>query len=156
MTTAYTSPDTPPLYSCSICHRCRPIEDYPTSPKRNGGRQRHPYCRECLRTYNRERHRQRTTAEHRRAMWRKDYGMSEADYAAILKRQKGVCAICRQPETAKRNGQIKALHVDHDHATGKVRGLLCSRCNTALGGFGDDIKRLNRAIRYLRLHSFAG
>lgn len=59
-------------------------------------------------------------------------------------RQGGRCAICRrEPEQGRR------LAVDHDHATGEVRGLLCKACNTALGMFRDDVASLARAIGYL-------
>lgn len=56
----------------------------------------------------------------------KDLGISDADYAALLEAQGGHCALC--PSTPK----ARRLHVDHDHASGRVRGLLCHRCNRAL------------------------
>ena len=75
------------------------------------------------------------------------YGMTPQEYADMVASQGGVCAIC---ETAPKNG--RALHVDHDHSDGSVRGALCGRCNTALGGFQDKIERLGIAINYLRKH----
>ena len=57
------------------------------------------------------------------------------------KKQNGVCAICF--------GKTKKLHIDHCHKTKKVRGILCARCNLALGLFGDQIKYLENAISYL-------
>jgi hypothetical protein len=60
--------------------------------------------------------------------------------------QGGVCAICGKPP--KVGG--RRLSVDHDHATGKIRGMLCTRCNTALGSFDDDIERITKAADYLR------
>lgn len=60
------------------------------------------------------------------------YGITFAQYTALLKAQGGVCAICHQRETAKRYGKIIRLSVDHDHHTGKIRELLCAACNSAL------------------------
>ncbi len=65
--------------------------------------------------------------------------------------QGGLCAICREPETALNNrGVVKKLAVDHRHGDDLVRGLLCGRCNTAIGLFKDDVDRLVSAINYLR------
>ncbi len=64
--------------------------------------------------------------------------------------QDGVCAICRRPETFITTGQGPCrLSVDHDHKTGKVRGLLCRDCNVGLGNFGDSGERLRNAAAYL-------
>ena len=60
-----------------------------------------------------------------------------------------VCDICHQPERAKRNGQVRMLCKDHDHRTGEWRGLLCSRCNNAIGLFSDNVGLLQEAIKYL-------
>jgi hypothetical protein len=70
----------------------------------------------------------------------KRYGLSKEAYSALLDKQDGKCAICRE--------EI-ALHVDHDHATGDVRGLLCRACNNGIGNFADDPARLQAAIDYL-------
>ena len=80
--------------------------------------------------YHKEYH--KAHKEHRAALIRKRvYGLSELDYSNLLLSQNGRCAIChRTPEEAKQN---RALLVDHNHITGKVRGLLCSRCNLAAG-----------------------
>lgn len=60
-----------------------------------------------------------------------------------------VCDICHQPETATRNGRVRMLNKDHDHRTGEWRGLLCSRCNSAIGLFSDNVGLLKAAIAYL-------
>lgn len=60
-----------------------------------------------------------------------------------------VCDICGQPERQFRNGVRKLLAKDHNHATGEWRGLLCSRCNQAIGLFADNVHLLQRAIDYL-------
>ena len=72
------------------------------------------------------------------------YNISLEQYNTMLNEQDGVCAICK-----KVNDSGKALHVDHKHSTGEVRGLLCYRCNAALGYFKDSVTRIERAIEYL-------
>lgn len=81
------------------------------------------------------------------------YGITIHDYEVLLKKQNGVCAICGGL-AYKKNGDVKTLHVDHDHTTGKVRGLLCSDCNTALGGFKDSQESLLKAIKYLKENDY--
>jgi hypothetical protein len=80
------------------------------------------------------------TADDRRAA---RYGLSADEYRAMFEAQAGVCALCAAPPGAK------ALHVDHCHATGKVRGLLCHMCNLAVGLFKDDPAALRKAAAYL-------
>lgn len=77
------------------------------------------------------------------------YGITPAEFALLLAQQGGVCAICGRRETATRNGRVRKLCVDHDHATKKVRGLLCQSCNRGLGFFKDDATLLARAANYL-------
>lgn len=79
------------------------------------------------------------------------HGMSVDAYKAMWERQNGVCAICKQPEVAvSKAGQVKELALDHCHITLRVRGLLCTGCNTGLGSFRDDSTRLSSAIAYLQ------
>jgi len=68
------------------------------------------------------------------------YGLSAAEYNAMVITQDGRCAIC---------GAVGELSIDHCHTAGNVRGLLCGTCNTGLGMFKDDPKLLHRAIDYL-------
>lgn len=63
-------------------------------------------------------------------------------------KQDGRCAICRRPPSGTTKRQ-RFLQVDHDHATGTIRGLLCNECNTAIGRLGDNVEGLLRALRYL-------
>lgn len=72
------------------------------------------------------------------------YGLTLAAYEAMLARQAGACAICRDSVPAG----VK-LHVDHDHATGAVRGLLCASCNLGLGKFKDSRRVIAMAFTYL-------
>ena len=81
----------------------------------------------------------------------KKYGITLDQYQMMLESQKDVCAICKNPETIFQGN----LAVDHCHATGKVRGLLCSKCNTTLGKVKDSVEILQAAIDYLNFHSQA-
>lgn len=74
------------------------------------------------------------------------YGISQDQYEAMLAAQAGACAICR---TLDWGGKSGVPHVDHCHATGRVRGLLCAGCNNGLGNFVDDPTRLRAAADYL-------
>lgn len=86
----------------------------------------------------------------------KKYGVTQAMYADMLREQGGVCAVCGNPETGTIYGKVRELAIDHDHDTGKVRGLLCANCNSALGMLRDDIRYASAALRYLKKHCFGG
>lgn len=75
------------------------------------------------------------------------YGITRDEYRKLWLSQGGVCAICVQPERTARN---RLLTIDHDHATGQVRGLLCSQCNRAIGLLGDSPEVIEAAARYLK------
>jgi len=74
--------------------------------------------------------------------------MTPADYQALYDAQKGLCAICNG-RAVGRGKKNNTLAVDHNHATGKIRGLLCSNCNTGIGNLKDDVAVLKKAISYL-------
>ncbi len=83
------------------------------------------------------------------------YGITPKQYQDMHDRQSGTCAICRKPETSTfkdkhRHKAVKPLAVDHCHKTGKVRGLLCSRCNRAIGLFEDNAELLAEASEYVK------
>ena len=78
----------------------------------------------------------------------KKYGLTPFDYRVLETKQCGVCAICFQEE--QNTHQFARLSVDHCHNTKKVRGLLCSHCNTGLGKFKHSINILEKAITYLK------
>lgn len=115
---------------------------------RSDGRDRREYYRQYYQQ-NKER-----LAEQRRARgstYRKGehfkarYGITREDYDLMLEGQGGTCAICGSPPKANR------LHVDHDHATGRVRGLLCTKCNTSLH-YIELPSWLDSALAYLKEH----
>lgn len=95
-------------------------------------------------------------AKHRENLLKKMYGLTVSEYEEMFRKQNGVCAICKKPETRtstyKGVTKIRPLCVDHCHNSRKVRELLCSHCNTALGLFEDRIDLFETAIEYIRRH----
>lgn len=89
-------------------------------------------------------------AERNKTLKRK-YGIGVAQYEQLLEAQGGVCAICHKPEETLFHGKPRRLAVDHDHATNRVRGLLCHNCNRAIGLMRDDSERLAQAAVYLKV-----
>jgi hypothetical protein len=80
----------------------------------------------------------------RKSYLRRKYGITVEEYDAMLAAQGGVCKICEQARPEERT-----LHVDHDHMTGKIRGLLCFRCNNAIGDLRDDAELALAMVGYL-------
>jgi hypothetical protein len=111
---------------CRICRTEKPLSEY---YQRDSGVHRNE-CKECTK----ELHRYRT------------FGICNAKYDEMLTAQHGKCAIC---ESVLNSSRYTKLAVDHDHKTGKVRGLLCMNCNTGLGLFKDSPIRIQNAIAYL-------
>ncbi|MFD6554575.1 endonuclease VII domain-containing protein [Streptomyces sp. NPDC058398] len=87
-----------------------------------------------------------------RDLLKKLYGLTLDEYAAMLARQDGRCAICGSPPDPDGVKAASRLHVDHDHATGAVRELLCNRCNMGVGYFRDDPDLLRAAAEYIERH----
>jgi hypothetical protein len=108
----------------------------------------HEKHRERLAEYRRERY-VSNAANVRGKMLEKQYGITAEDFAQMLLDQDGVCAICGLPETTIQNGKVRQLSVDHDHETGRVRGLLCNDCNRGIGMLHDDPDLLRTAADYL-------
>lgn len=91
------------------------------------------------------------------AYWKRLYGITQKQYDELFASQNGKCAICgNETFGILRNGKPKGLCIDHDHKTGKVRGLLCTRCNSILGYANDDSELLMRLIDYLITSSHGG
>lgn len=90
------------------------------------------------------------TKEWERSIWlMRTYGLTLTEYDKLLNKQNNCCAICK----INKNNFKKNLCVDHCHITGKVRGLLCTKCNKSIGLFKDNIEIINSAINYVtRMH----
>lgn len=87
-------------------------------------------------------------ATKRAGVLRREFGITPQQYEAMHAAQNGLCAVCQKPETKVTTGTCR-LAVDHDHETGKVRGLLCANCNVGIGCFFDDPALLEAAAAYL-------
>ena len=96
-------------------------------------------CKDC----DKQRQRERAAASPKRRFYKR-YGLDLQQYTSLVERSGGVCEICSSPQT---NG--KELCIDHCHETGRVRGLLCTKCNMALGLFNDNVGLLDKAKEYL-------
>jgi len=135
---------------CKSCFKRRAAERYARNPEPAKARarrwaQENPEKRaEWMRRY---RESGRRSEVDRRTYLMRTHGITPERYEKKLQRQGGVCAICGSPPRPD-----ISLHVDHDHATGEQRGLLCFRCNNGLGDFGDNRLRLVEAASYLTDH----
>jgi hypothetical protein len=82
-----------------------------------------------------------------------NFGITPDDYKRMFAAQNGLCAICNRPENAshkaRKNGEKRRLAVDHCHGSTKVRSLLCTNCNTALGALDDNLDLFRKAIAYI-------
>ncbi len=90
------------------------------------------------------RYREDGRRDYRTEHLRRTFGLTQADYDALLAAQGGGCAICEDPPNEK-----ISLHIDHDHGTGEIRGLLCVRCNNAIALLRESPDVMRRAIRYV-------
>lgn len=135
---------------CRCCGEIKPVEDF---HKKSGGKfGKDSICKDCSRkkTYAYRQDQMSAQSKYtiaRRSSLKSKYGITLEEYERMFEEQGGVCAIC-----SEREHQNKLLAVDHCHKTQKVRGLLCSLCNTAIGKLKDDPRLLKKAIEYLEAH----
>lgn len=112
-------------------------------------RKRHYYQENKAKTDETKARWKKANAERVRQMFRRirlsKYRITPDEYDVLLAEQKGVCAICGKPPA-----KGKSLHVDHDHVDGQIRGLLCYRCNHALGLLKDSPTIIEAALKYVR------
>ena len=143
---------------CPNCQKVLSVSKFNKASRRDGYQ---TYCRNCHNSMQREKYKKDPSQKIKRqirAARRKDrdpfvqrkaelkrlYGITFDDYVNLYKKQNGVCAICLQECKTR-----KSLSVDHDHDTMAVRGLLCNRCNRAIGMLGEDPDILERAKEYI-------
>lgn len=137
------------MKKCSVCKKTKPLEEFhnKASSKDGKGYRCKPCDKEAREKWAKE-NPERDKLSRRARQLKYKYGIALEDYERMFKEQKGRCKICNTDEPRSAHG-TKVFAVDHCHETGKVRGLLCSKCNRALGLFGDDPSVLAKAIEYL-------
>jgi hypothetical protein len=133
-----------------VPHRARQREwtklDYARDPGRYKLKNRKSYVK------NRDKRRQ---ARHKYELMRK-YGLTVADYDRMFEAQGGVCKICKKPETrVSKTGWTYLLAVDHDKITMQIGGLLCAKCNKAIGVFDHNEEWLSTAASYIKERNLA-
>lgn len=139
------------MKTCSKCKKILPMRLFFSKDISQSGGLSYK-CKSCVKKKNAIYYEKNRT--HLVSNWRKNelmrkYNLTIADYEITLAKQNGKCAICLSSEHKGRGH----FYVDHDHSTGKLRGLLCNPCNIALGMFRDSIETLQAAVRYLECHS---
>lgn len=148
------------LKHCRKCDTTKALDDFHKDSGAGDGLCAH--CKECKNAVSREwtrRNPEKVKAHgkkrvesgaYRTYQLKKKYQLTDEQYEDMLESQDGKCAICEATDPGRGN---KYFVVDHDHDTGKVRGLLCNNCNRVLGLFGDSAETIESAITYLNLHS---
>ncbi len=149
----YKAPGTKDGYrgDCKDCFRARAKARYPLVREANIARAR-KWREDNLERFQANQRRMRSTPEgklrQRAGHLMRKFGMTIEQYDAMLEAQGGGCFICGRPPR-----EDISLHVDHDHSTGKVRGILCFCCNNALADFQEDPELLRKAASYVSWHA---
>ena len=137
------------MKKCSKCKEIKSLLEFHNRKATSGdGLQYH--CRVCQLVIQRKRnacHPKKVQKERKKSHLRSSYGITLEEYQAMFDKQLNKCGICAIEHTNTTGG----LFVDHNHTTGKVRGLLCKKCNTAIGLLNDDPLTIDNAKLYVEL-----
>jgi hypothetical protein len=130
--------------TCNICNTDKSIDSFVKRSNRESGIQ--PYCKSCHNRNSREKY---SSTYMREYDLKSKYGIGHSEFLKILESQDNKCAICKRDSEICLSGRKKRLCVDHSHDTGKVRGILCDKCNRGIGLLNDDPNVLISAYNYL-------
>ena len=136
-------------HTCRACKEFKSLEFFAIQKSYRPGKPV-SVCTPCRVQYNKKRRLEVPEVVkdiERRSKFKTQYGITLDDYYAMLGRQGDGCGICKAPTPG---GRTKFFAVDHCHTTGKVRGLLCTKCNRGLGLFNDNTDKLLNAVNYLK------
>lgn len=127
---------------CSKCGQTKTASDFYTNRHLRSGLA--SWCKACHQGYGREWKRSEAGKLKQKRDWlKRDFGITPEDYERLLERCDHRCLAC---------GSQKQLHIDHDHATGRIRGILCGNCNRALGLLRDDAIRISQLLEYAKAY----
>lgn len=129
---------------CTACQQFKPLASF--NKNKEGKFGKHSICRKC--TSERSKYRY-ANGDSYAVRLKKLYGLSVDEYEQMYAEANGKCQVCSTPEEEL----SKRLAVDHCHQTGKIRGLLCSKCNTALGQLNDNLETISALYSYLKERS---
>ena len=133
--------------TCRKCLQTKGYADfYPRGDKKGTSPQSR--CKVCIRQQTAEYRKKNGIEQRRKYGLKRSFGISQEFYNDLFSSQEGKCSICEVHQSELK----RALSVDHCHDSGKIRGLLCAKCNTALGLFGDRADNLKRATSYIEKH----
>jgi len=114
---------------CAKCNETKTLDDF--HRQRTGPQGRHSWCKSCANVYYRaNKKRNYSSPQRRRWQIKTRYGLTVEAVDALKQKQNGRCGLCLKDLSA-------GFHIDHNHTTGQVRGLLCHRCNVRIGGLED-------------------
>jgi len=126
---------------CTACQASKALEEF--KKNKDGKFGRHSICKQCSSERNKYRY---ANGDSYAVRLNKLYGLSVAEYEEMYAEADGCCQSCGIPESELN----RRLAVDHCHTTGKVRGLLCGKCNTALGQLDDNLDKITSLYSYLQ------
>ena len=122
------------MKNCSWCKETLPLDRFSKRTYSSGNIGYQSKCKSCEKVSKKRYYKPHENI--RRAL-----NISDSDYTTLIEKSQGHCEVCSRPLTK--------ICIDHDHNTGKVRGVLCNNCNTALGLVGDNVSTLTKLIQYL-------
>ena len=123
------------MKECSWCKETLPLDRFSKRTYISGNIGYQCKCKSCEKVSKKKYYKPHELA-------RRKFKLTEEEYTTLINRSQGLCEVCNNPMGDKRC-------IDHDHKTGEIRGVLCNKCNTALGLVGDDVATLTKLIQYL-------
>ena len=138
------------MKKCTVCNEEKPLDEFYNYKTSKDGKSYR--CKSCDSAARRQYYLENETSKEKRLERTrkhryKTYGITPEEYDSLLKEQDHKCGICGGTDT---HSPSKYFSVDHCHDTGKIRGLLCNRCNRGLGFLGDTSSGLQKALEYLK------